>query len=698
MVVLRTLHWPRLALAVLLAAAPAAAQLADLQPGRNFVASANFGLNRSANIDGGDVDLDGDLDVVVANGMDFGNEPNRIFINRGGLQGGVQGSFADETAARFAGIPSDRSRDIEFVDFEDDGDLDLCVVNTGGTTGLGGQPNRLHVNLGGAQGGAAGWYAEETDARWGTLVSVPLSQQVFGGNVGPYRGWAFDADFADLDDDGDNDLLLASSGPAFAGTEPTRVFLNDGTGVFHELWPWADPAADVELHSADADLCDLDGDFDIDIVASSRNSQGRVYLNNLAQPLSSAPFQDVTQAALVATGSTSTANYNYAAEYGDLDGDGDFDVWMTNWNNFSDVVLRNDAVHPTGIEFHEATTLIKNDPNMDEEGGDVLDYDGDGDLDVMMANFSGTNWLYQSALAQGFSPLSQGLYHRTGVAAGQAPAPEMPTGNPGALTTLDIDTGDVDGDGDDDAFVANDGNQQNYLYTNALGVPDTHAPTFHAVTDQPDLASAAPVVIHAAVRDNHAWYVVARHDTRLVWSVDGGPETSQPMFSQGGQQFRGVIPAVSGTVSYRVECADRAGNTGVSATQAYVAGPGSPWTDLGFALPGAGGAPELAGSGTLVAGSAGALTLSDAAPLAPALLFLSLGSTPVPFKGGTLAAFPPLLQLPLGTDAGGALSLPWAAWPAGIAPGTALVFQCAVQDAGAVQGVALSNALQALTP
>ncbi len=680
-----------LACLALTAAAPA--QLADLQPGRNFTASANFGLNRSANIDGGDVDNDGDLDVVVANGMDFGNEPNRIFINRGGLQGGLIGTFQEETAARFAGIPSDRSRDIEFVDFEDDGDMDLCVVNTGLASG---QPNRLHVNLGGAQAGTPGYYAEETDARSGTLLSVPAGQQILGGNVGPYNGWAFDADFADLDDDGDSDLFLASAGHAFDGTEPSRVFLNDGDGVFDELWPWADPAADVELHSADSDLCDLDGDFDIDIITSSRNSQARVYLNNLVAPFSAAPFQDRTQVAYVAAGSIPSGSMNYATEYGDLDGDGDFDQWMTNWNGLSDVVLSNDGVG--SVAFHEATWLIRNDPIVDEEGGDFLDYDGDGDLDVMMANFSGTNWLYQGALAQGLDPVTQGLYHRTGFSSGQSPAPEMPTGNPGSLTTLDIDTGDVDNDGDDDAFVANDANQQNYLYANALGVPDSHAPSFFAVTEQGDLAVAAPVVIHAAVRDNHAWYVIARHDTRLIWTVDGGPETSLAMFSQGGQQFRGVIPAVAGAVAYRVESTDRAGNIGVSATISYVAGAPAPWTDLGFALPGAGGAPELDGTGTLAAGSPGSLNLANAAPLAPALLFLSIGSVPVPFKGGTLAAFPPVFLLPASTDAGGAIGLSWAAWPAGVVPGSVLAFQWTVQDAGAAHGVALSNTVEAVTP
>lgn len=697
MVPCRAQPWPRLALAALLAAAPAAAQLADLQPGRNFVAVANFGMNRSADLDAGDIDGDGDLDVAVANGKDFGPEPNRIFVNRGGLQGGTPGSFSDETAARMAGSASDESRDIEFVDLEDDGDLDLCVANDG-SPALGGI-SRFHANLGGVQGGTPGYFADASDTSWGALLSVPPAQQL-GGPSGPHRAWYADADFADLDDDGDNDLFITSTGPAANGNEESRLFLNDGLGTFDELWPWADPAADVKLHAFDADLCDLDADFDIDIVVSSRNSQSRVFLNNTHGAASSAPFQDMTQSELVAGNPAQVDPQMYEFEYGDLDGDGDFDVWAVSYaSNLRDAVLVNrHGEHLGPVAFQVSTAWIRGDPQMDELEADAIDYDADGDLDVAIANFSGTNWLYQSALAQGYDPDTQGLFHRTGVATGLAPAPEMPSGNPGALETDDIEAGDLDNDGDDDLFVANEANQQNYLYRNALGVADTHAPSFFAISDQPDLPVAAPVVIHAAVRDNHAWYVVARHDTRLVWSVDGGPETSQPMFSQGGQQFRGVIPAVSGTVSYRVECTDRAGNTGVSGTQVYVAGPGSPWSDLGFALPGAAGSPELTGSGTLAAGSPGALTLSSAAPLAPALLFLSLGSAPVPFKGGTLAAFPPLLQLPLGTDAGGGLSLPWAAWPAGLAAGTALVFQCAVQDAGAVHGVALSNALQGTTP
>jgi choice-of-anchor C domain-containing protein len=121
------------------------------------------------------------------------------------------------------------------------------------------------------------------------------------------------------------------------------------------------------------------------------------------------------------------------------------------------------------------------------------------------------------------------------------------------------------------------------------------------------------------------------------------------------------------------------------------------WTDLGFALAGQTGAPELAGTGELVAGSAGTLVLTAAAPSAPALLFVALASVPVPFKGGTLLPVPTLLTLPLVTSPVGGIPLGWGAWPAGLS-GSSLWFQYGVQDAGAPVGVALSNGLRADVP
>jgi hypothetical protein len=122
-----------------------------------------------------------------------------------------------------------------------------------------------------------------------------------------------------------------------------------------------------------------------------------------------------------------------------------------------------------------------------------------------------------------------------------------------------------------------------------------------------------------------------------------------------------------------------------------------PWSDLGFGKPGVNGIPQLAGTGTLVGGSAGSVVLTNAKASTPAMLFVSLASTPTPFLGGTLVPVPPVLVIPLGTDAAGAISLPFT-WPAGIPSATSLWFQYAISDAAAIHGVSLSNAIQATTP
>lgn len=122
----------------------------------------------------------------------------------------------------------------------------------------------------------------------------------------------------------------------------------------------------------------------------------------------------------------------------------------------------------------------------------------------------------------------------------------------------------------------------------------------------------------------------------------------------------------------------------------------SSWSSVGAGLAGVSGAPALAGTSTLVGGGSASLALSGAAPSAPCMLFVSLSSSPVPFKGGTLYAFPALLQVPLATNAGGGLTLPFTC-PVGVPSYAEFFFQYAIKDATAVNGVSLSNALSGLS-
>ncbi len=123
----------------------------------------------------------------------------------------------------------------------------------------------------------------------------------------------------------------------------------------------------------------------------------------------------------------------------------------------------------------------------------------------------------------------------------------------------------------------------------------------------------------------------------------------------------------------------------------------TPWSDVGNSLAGQSGAPVLVGTGKLDPASPGDLTLSNARPSAAAALLVSLSSVPVPYKGGVLVANPAAFTLLGKTQVDGTSVVPFH-WPVGVASGTQVWFQYAIRDAAAVQQVALSNAVRAVTP
>ncbi|GJM21104.1 MAG: hypothetical protein DHS20C15_10190 [Planctomycetota bacterium] len=691
-------------LAVLALGTDVSAQIADLQPGRNFPTAINaFGGGRSENIDLADIDHDGDYDVGISNGGDGSAQANVIYINNGGVQGGTIATFSNGTATRFAGFPNDTSRDIEFADFENDGDFDIYISNRG-TTANGGETSRAYINQGGLQFGSIGFFDEGTNNFWGNLISVPTGDEIGTQNgAGPFRDYSCDCDFADFNDDGFIDLFHSSYGPNINGLRDSRLFMNDGTGVFDEHWPWVDPGADIRLHTLDIDPVDLDDDFDIDVFGSSRDSQARVYRNNLYGGTGAGRlFTDMTQTAILNTGAGLNGSNNYEAEFADHDGDGDFDIWMKNYDGGGggnlDRILRNNG----DFTFTKMTTWIKGDPNTDENEVDFLDFDSDGDLDAWVANFLGTNYLYAGSAAQGVT-FGDGFYHRTGTSSSgsQYSHNELPQ-NGNSNQSLDGEAADMDNDGDPDLLLSNDLNQQNRYYQNTLGVPDTFAPTFHKITNQGNKSDGSDTVIHVALRDNAPYYIVGYYRVNLVYTVDGGQERKVRMFSQGTQQFRGVIPGGhNGMIAYRIEAEDDNGNASVSGTTTYnqTAGGQTLIESLSTGTGGTGGVPQLTIAGTLAPGSATHVKLEDAAPNALSVLFISAASTPVPFKMGTLYTFPINVLVNRTTKPGGfdTLNVPW---PGAIPSGVPLYLQYATADAGAVlgSGVTLSNAVKATSP
>ena len=142
--------------AALLAALAVLCAPAEAQFTRNTAAVPGGGVfngSSTENVDFGDVDNDGDWDAIFADGGDCCDDQDRIWINQGGLQGGTVGVFLDETSTRFPAILQG-GRDVEFVDLDRDGDLDIYTSNTSEHSN---QSNRWWINQGGLQGGSAGF-------------------------------------------------------------------------------------------------------------------------------------------------------------------------------------------------------------------------------------------------------------------------------------------------------------------------------------------------------------------------------------------------------------------------------------------------------------------------------------------------------------------------------------------------------------
>jgi len=217
----------------------------------------------------------------------------------------------------------------------------------------------------------------------------------------------------DLDGDGDLDALMTRG--TYTDDQPAKVWLNDGgdqggtPGTFSE---GPSPPGGTR-----ATLGDLDGDGDLDVfsVHNDERYPNRILLNDGA-----GHFTD-TEQNLGGTESLGVA-------LGDLDGDGSLDAFITNWQQM-DHVLLNDG---SGVFADTDQSLPAN--NYYAALGDL---DGDGALDVFVANASGEgNKVY---LNDGTGNLND-----TGQRLGRA-------------RCHSVSLGDLDGDGALDAFAANGG-------------------------------------------------------------------------------------------------------------------------------------------------------------------------------------------------------------------------------------------------
>ena len=287
-----------------------------------------LGLSR-ASAAWGDFDGDGDLDLAMTGLTTAGVPTTRVYRNDGGTFTALAGSFLGVLAGNIA-----------WGDMDGDGDLDLIVTGVTSTSpqvGVG--ATRLYRN----------------DA--GTFVQVthPFPNCYLGSVA-----------WGDYDNDGRLDVIItgtSETGGLFAG-----VWHNDGGGAFSD--------AGANLPGDDLGYAvwgDYDGDGDLDLLFGGNSNDGfisRIYRND------GGSFTDIQAGLLPVLWA--------AAQWGDFDDDGDLDVMLMGYDPVAQVprsiLYRNDAgtFVDSGQLFH----------NLYLGTASAIDYDNDGDLDVLLAGNS----------------------------------------------------------------------------------------------------------------------------------------------------------------------------------------------------------------------------------------------------------------------------------------------------------------------
>ncbi len=249
-----------------------------------------------------------------------------------------------------------------------------------------------------------------------TTVAPPqtLYSDVTGTNLptGLLNGLSMDAGVADLDGDGDPDIVIANE------FRPNILLLNDGAGRFSDGSSRL-PAANRD--SEDVGIADFDGDGDLDIVVVSEDDRtNELYFNDgtgrFTDEGARLPVEGTTNGVVVA----------------DVNGDGFPDILFA--NNGQDAVIINDGAGNFADETAERLPRSA-DVTQDLELGDV---DGDGDPDLIVAN-EGANALY----------INDGTGRFSDESAARIPQRD------GGEETREADFGDADGDGDLDLLFAN---------------------------------------------------------------------------------------------------------------------------------------------------------------------------------------------------------------------------------------------------
>lgn len=385
-----------------------------------LIDSTPFTTVWNGTVDFTDVDGDNDPDLLIT-GTHKINSNNRITITELYLNNG-QGDFTLDENTSFAKV---RASTVNFADFDGDNDPDVFITGDSTYSGNGGQVAALYFNDGS-----------------GKFSIAPGSsfQEVQDGDVA----------VADVDKDGDQDILLTGYKGYNKGGNSAILYKNDGSGNFS----LADDATFPKIGQGAVAFADVDGDGNEDVLAvgnQGSNNGGNVadlYIND-----GTGIFTVVPRSLFIEVGDKSFANN--AAAFADVDNDGDQDVMIS---GKSDSTYANTVLYLNNGNGNWSMSDNTTFATLDDAAISFADVDNDGDQDVMLAGYGKfpTSSFKRLAALYKFDS-DEGIYKM---------ADDITfTG----VTNAVIRFADVDNDGDQDVLIMGSSNSNTYstkLYVN----------------------------------------------------------------------------------------------------------------------------------------------------------------------------------------------------------------------------------------